>query len=301
MRLLSLFVAVLPLPALAEEILLSGPPIWETAPLIALAEDQPLEGVTFRFRPWASPEDLRKQVIADTPLMAVAPSPTAAIFDVTGMELQVMSATITEGSLSIVGRGGELTDLADLHGASLALPFKGYLPDLMMRRIAPPGPETWQPHYTGSLIAGMQLLLAERGVDAALLAEPMATLALEQDRDLTRRADFCTLWRDATALADCPPAGVVIVNPAFADRPEIRAAYHAAFAKLAADPASAADLLATHFPGMVQAGAGFARIAAIDLPMPEKADVLIDFYATILEIEPDAVGGRLPDRDFYGR
>ncbi|MCE8472183.1 ABC transporter substrate-binding protein, partial [Rhodovulum sulfidophilum] len=81
MRLLPLFLAMLPLPALAEEILLSGPPIWESAPLIALAEDQPIEGITFSFRPWASPEQLRKRVIADRPLMAVAPSPTAAIFD----------------------------------------------------------------------------------------------------------------------------------------------------------------------------------------------------------------------------
>ncbi|MBL3597293.1 ABC transporter substrate-binding protein [Rhodovulum sulfidophilum] len=301
MRLLPLFLAVLPLPALAEEILLSGPPIWESAPLIALAEDQPLEGITFSFQPWASPEQLRKRVIADIPLMAVAPSPTAAIFDANGMALRVVSATITEGSLSIVGRGTEITELADLQGASLALPFKGYLPDLMMRRIAEPGAGTWQPHYTGSLVAGMQLLLAERGVDAALLAEPMATLALAQDRDLTRRADLCALWRGATALADCPPAGVIIVNPAFAERPEIRAAYHAAFAKLAADPASAAGLLAAHFPEMAQAGAGFARISAIDLPMPQQADVLADFYAAILEIEPAAIGGRLPEGDFYGK
>lgn len=300
MRLLPLILAALPLPALAEDILLSGPPIWESAPLIALAESQPVDGVTFTFQPWASPEELRKRIVSDTPLMAVAPAPTAAIFDANGMELRVISATITEGSLSIIGRGPAITELADLHGTSLALPFKGYLPDLMMRRITEPGVGTWQPQYTGSLVAGMQLLLAGQ-VDTALLAEPMATLALAQDRGLIRRADLCALWRGATTLRDCPPAGVVAVNPAFADRPEVLAAYHAAFAGLAADPASAAGLLALHFPEMAQSGAGFAHIRPIDLAMPERADVLGNFYAAILEVEPAAIGGKLPEPDFYGQ
>lgn len=128
MRILTLILPLIPLPALADDILLTGPPIWESAPLIALAESQPVDGVTFTFQPWASPEELRKRIVADTPPMAVAPSPTAAIFDANGMELRVISAAITGGSLSIIGRGAAITELADLRGASLALPFKGYLP-----------------------------------------------------------------------------------------------------------------------------------------------------------------------------
>ncbi|MFE3836431.1 ABC transporter substrate-binding protein [Pseudogemmobacter sonorensis] len=324
MRLLSFLLALLPLPAWAEDILLSGPPIWESAPLIALAETQPVEGVTFIFRPWASPEELRKMLMAKVPLIAVAPSPTAAVFDAgrigagrigadgigagrigadgigaDGIGLRVVSATVTEGSLSIVGRGGPVADLAELRGASLALPFKGHLPDLMMRRIAPPGAESWQPYYTGSLNAGVQLLLAGQ-VDNALLTEPLATLALAQDPGLSRRAGLCGLWREATALASCPPAGVVLVNPAFGNRREVLSAYRAAFATLAADPGAAAPLLARHFPEMERAREGFARINALDLAMPENAALLADFYAAIMEVEPDAIGGRLPGPDFYG-
>ena len=300
MRILVLIAALLPGATSAEEILLSGPPIWESAPLISLAESQPVEGVTFTFRPWANPEELRKMVMADEPLMAVAPAPTAAIFAANGVGLQVISATITEGSIAIIGRGDPLPRLEDLDGASLALPFKGYLPDLMMRRISEPGAESWQPHYTGTLVAGMQLLLAGK-VDAAMLPEPMASLALAQDPSLIRRADLCALWRGATDLPDCPPAGVVIVNPAFGRRPDIQAAYGAAFADLATDPADAADLLARHFPDMAQAGEGFAPIEARNLPMPEGADVLASFLAEIHKLEPAAIGNRLPDPSFYGQ
>jgi NitT/TauT family transport system substrate-binding protein len=298
MRILFLFVALIPMPALAEEILLSGPSTWESAPLVALAETQPVEGVTFTFRPWSSPEELRKMIMADTPLIAVAPSLTAAIFYANGIGVRVMSATITEASVSIIGRGRALDSIEDLAGSDMALPYKGYLPDLIMRRIAAPGAISWQPQYTGSLIAGMQLLLAGQ-VGTAMLAEPLATLALAQDPKLARLANLCTLWRDATALADCPPMGVVVVNPAFGDRPEIRVAYHTAFSRLAADPGKAATLLAHYFREMNQARDGFARIHAADLPMPENKDVLADFYAAIIEVEPAAVGGGLPGPDFY--
>ncbi|EIM77009.1 sulfonate/nitrate transport system substrate-binding protein [Nitratireductor aquibiodomus RA22] len=300
MRVLALIVALLPLQVQAAEIVLTGPPIWESAPLIALAESQPVDGVTFTFRPWGSPEELRKTIMSDQPAMAVAPSPTAAIFAASGIGLRVMSAAVTEGSISIVGRGAPVARLGDLEGASLALPFKGYLPDLMMRRIAQPGSESWQPHYTGNPVAGMQLLIAGR-VDTALLAEPMATLALTQDAALGRRADLCMLWRDATALADCPPAGVVVVNDAFENNPQIRGAYLAAFHALAANPGNAADLLSLHFPHMDRARAGFSRIRALDLPMPERQDVLAAFFAEIMSIEPAAIGGALPGPDFYGR
>jgi NitT/TauT family transport system substrate-binding protein len=297
--LVSLALSLSGLPTHAEEIVLSGPPIWESAPLIELAKTQPVEGTWFVFKPWANPEQLRKMVMENDPLLAVAPTPTAAIFSASGIELQVVSATVTEGSVSLIGRGDAIARLADLAGQGLALPFKGYLPDLMMRRIEQPGPQTWQPAYTGSLMAGMQLLLAGK-VDTAMLAEPMATLALGQDKTLVRRADLCKLWRDATALADCPPAGVVIANPAFGEKPEVRTAYRAAFERLANDPSLAAGLLAQHFPEMASASEGFGRIKAIDLPMPQHATVLRDFYRAILDIEPAAVGGGLPKPDFFG-
>lgn len=122
----------------------------------------------------------------------------------------MISATITEGSIAIIGRSEPLARLEGLDGASLALPFKGSLPDLMMRRIAEPGAQSWQPHYTGTLVARMQLLLAGK-VDAAMLPEPMASLALVQNPLLIRRHSprspepGFSLTNDT--LICCPPCG----------------------------------------------------------------------------------------------
>lgn len=62
-------------------------------------------GGTFTFRPWASPEELRKRIMADQPLIAVAPSPSAAIFAAKGIEVRLLSATTTGRSVLVIGRG----------------------------------------------------------------------------------------------------------------------------------------------------------------------------------------------------
>ncbi len=216
---------------------------------MVLSETQPVAGVTFTFRPWTSPEGLRKLMQGDAPAMAVMPAPTAALFEANGIHLTLLSATVTEGSLSIVGRGAPVSTLAELKGAKLALPFKGFLPDLLMRRIEAPGPDHWQPYYTGSLVAGMQLLLAGQ-VETALLAEPMASLAVARDTSLVRLASICRLWRSATALPECPPAGVVAMNPALIKRPELKRAYQDAFRRVADNPGSAAAWLSRFSPNL---------------------------------------------------
>lgn len=284
----------------AEEVILAGPPIWESAPLVVLAETQPIAGTTFVFRPWSSPEELRKLISGDAAVLAVMPAPTAALLDANGIRLRLLSATITVGSLSIVGRDKPIARLSDLKGASLALPFKGYLPDLLMRRIETPEPEHWQPRYTGSLVAGMQLLLAGQ-VDTALLAEPMASLALELDTTLVRMADVCLMWKTATAQPGCPPAGVLAMNPALTRRSDIRQAYQDAFSQVAASPGSAATLLGRFFPEVAQAHQGYSRIVAQSLPMPDHAPDLAAFYAELLRVEPAAIGNALPKPGFYGQ
>ncbi|EPX84097.1 hypothetical protein [Salipiger mucosus] len=298
MRLFALLL-IIGLPARAEEIVLSGPPTWETAPLIALAEDQPLadRGVTFTFRPWTSPEDLRTRLMDEASLVAVAPSLTAALWEARGIDLRVWSATSAEGALWIVGRGPAVENPSDLAGRSLALPFKGNLPDLLMQRLASDAPDAFTPTYTGNYMATMQLVLAGRA-EIALLPEPLASVLVAQAPDMARLADVCELWRGQTTLEACPPGGAVVSNIP-ADRPDLQAAYEAAFARLAAAPQQAAALLASVFPDLPDTGEGYAEMAPRALSLPENRTVLAAFYAEIFSIAPEALGGELPDAAFF--
>lgn len=298
MRFLTLLL-IFALPARGEEILLSGPPIWESAPLIALAEDQPLadKGISFMFHPWISPEDLRNRLMDEAPLVAVAPSLTAALFNTRGIDLRMWNATSAEGALWIVGRGGAVDSLSDLAGRSLTLPFKGNLPDLMMQWLAVDSPNAFAPIYSGNYMATMQLVLAGRA-DMALLPEPLAGTLVSHAPDMTRLADICDLWRDHTALEACPPGGAIVSNIA-ADRADLRAAYDAAFTRLAAEPQQAAALLASAFPELPNTAKGYADMAPRSLSLPEDRAALAAFYVEIFSIAPEALGGKLPDAAFF--
>ena len=303
MRLLSLLMLfALPahLPAQAETIKLSGPPIWESAPLIAMAETQPLadQGITFTFERWSSPEELRQGLMQDAPLLAVAPSLTTALYGARGIPFVPQSATATGGSLWLIGKGDPITGPEELVGLRLALPFKGFLPDLLMQRITHDVPDSYTPEYTPDYMAAMQFMLVGKA-DLVLLPEPLASALLHQSTDLTRRADVCDLWKSTTGLEHCAPAGMLIATAA-ADRADLRAAYNASFDDLAANPGEAAALLAQAFPFLpLVHPAVYANIDAERVDLSSDTATVMDFFQEIFDIAPEALGGELPDPDLF--
>ncbi|WP_460275749.1 ABC transporter substrate-binding protein [Celeribacter sp. ULVN23_4] len=289
-------------PLKAETIALSGPPIWESTPLIDMAETQPLadQGITFTFAPWKTPETLRKSLMSETPQLAVAPSLMAALFDARGIPLHPLSATASGGSLWLLGQGNEITDPAMLANQRIALPFKGNLPDLLMQRITR-DQAAFTPVYTGDYMAAMQLLLAGKA-DLALLPEPLASALLSRAPEMQRRADLCVLWQQATTLTHCPPAGLVAANGALDAETlaKVQSAYVAAFARVSNDPSRAGQYLSDSFPQVpANDGAAYAGLRPVSLPLPQEAAPLAAFYAEIFALAPDALGGQLPAEDFF--
>lgn len=298
MRLLNLL-ALCALPAHAETITLSGPPIWDSTPLIAMAETQPLadQGITFTFEAWASPEELRQGLMQDAPLMAVAPSLAAALYSARGIPFAPQSATASGGSLWLIGKEGVISGPKDMVGQRIALPFKGFLPDLLMQRITRDVPGSYAPEYVPDYMAAMQFALLGKA-DLVLLPEPLASALLHQAPDMVRAADICDLWTSSTGLDHCAPAGMVIAT-ASADRTDLRAAYQAAFDDLAADPGKAAAYLAKAFPFLPPANPSvYATISAERIDLAEGPGngtaVVMDFYKEIFDIAPEALGGEMP-------
>lgn len=303
MNLLPLFAAlILGLPASlrAEEVILTGPPIWDSAPLIALAAQQPLaaDGITFTFRPWTNPETLRKELASGRPVVAMAPVLMAPLLQARGMKGDLLAASVTGGNLWLIGRGSDLDGPEALSGLKITMPFEGNLPDLMLRRIL--GTTAWQPLYTGAYPASMQMLLAGKA-DLALLAEPMASAALAADPTLRRRSDLCPLWQKATGATACPPGGALLASPDLPARGKIVTALETAHSDIATTPGQAHALLAGFFPEL-STGPGasaFAGITASLLVMPADAAPLRAFYGEIFDLAPQAIGGTLPGPEFY--
>lgn len=290
-----------------QHVLLSGPPVWETAPLLALVADQPLKdkGIVFTFQAWKSPAELRQLLMGDKPVLAVAPSLMAAVLHARDIPFALVAGEITDGSVKLIGKGAPLERLSDLQGTTLALPFKGNFPDLLLKRLDSGDTPSFRPLYTGNYMASMQMLIAGKA-GAALLVEPLATMVTGKAPDLHVIADTCVLWKAETGLSHCPVAGALLANPVLAaDKTQfhlVRDAHRQAFEALAVSKTRPAELLSGQFAELPRAAAveGFVEIRPRLLPMPGNRSALEGFLKAIASVSPEAVGGVMPDADFYG-
>jgi len=125
---------------------------------------------------WRNPDELRAGLTSGAIDLSVVPVQSAANLYNRGMGLRLINV-MTRGLYYIVAPEGSVTSLSDLTGKRLAVPFVNDTPDFIMRTlIARHGIEP-EPVGAGCPVEAAQMLLAGR-IDAALLAEPAATMAV---------------------------------------------------------------------------------------------------------------------------
>lgn len=246
-RLFSVLLLVLtPLMTKAENRMLTtaGLPIWDSAPLLYLVEQQPLsdKGITFDFQPWRAPEELGAALARADIQIASTPGILAPIFSAKGMKLSLLGTSAPAGNIKILSRN---------NGGEIAVPFKGGMPDLILRSL-----ETvndLKPRYTGTPPEAMQLFLAGQ-VSAAFLAEPLATAVSLQSKEPVETRDACALWKSAHGVKHCPATGVYMgVAMDGRDAELIGRALENAYIALAYDPEKAASLLKAQFAALERA------------------------------------------------
>lgn len=292
----------LPRPAVAETIRLSGPPIWDSAVLLDLVERQPLKNqdLTFSFVPWKNPNQLRAMLLDGSVDLAIVPSISVALFANNGIELVPFFAHRMRGNLALIGRGGALSSLSDLPARSIAVPFKGDLPDIVLRRL---GLTHAQALYVSNPVAAMQMLLSGR-VANAFLPEPFVTVVQSKEPAVSVRLGVCEKWERTMGVSGCPLVGVVASPQGTLSKKSsnlISAAYKKAFKEVAAKPDRAAMLLASAFANLPAPilNRSFQNISGHILAGQDAADQLQNFLQVVHKLEPAAIGGKVPDLEFY--
>lgn len=242
---------------------LSGFAVWDSAPLLLLVETQPLSdhGIHFKFEAWRAPEELGAMLLRSDVHVASAPGMLAPIFASRGLDLALLGTSAPQGNIAIVYRQ---------EAGQIAVPFKGGMPDLILRSIEQ---RNMMPRYTATPVEAMQLLLSGR-VAAAFLAEPFIAIAMAKaDGDL-QMLDACDLWQGVHDLNHCPATGVFLANDlSLRDAKLIGAALASAHGALATQPETAARLLKAEFPMLQEAplAIAFSRITPHFQQMCETA------------------------------
>ncbi|MFT3665897.1 ABC transporter substrate-binding protein [Piscinibacter sp.] len=306
-------------PAKRARLVLAGPSAAISNPLVRMAEAGMLADLAdeVKFVAWKDPDQLRLLALEGQADLLAMPSNVAANLYNRGVDLRLLGVP-SWGVLWMVSRDAALKTLADFKGKEIVMPFRGDMPDIVLRLLAEKQGlqqgRDYSLRYAASPLDAMQLLVMRRA-DHALLAEPAVSMALRKTRsfplgmvapELHRSVDMQREWGRVMQRAPrMPQAVLTLLGPVAADAAlveRLQRDYAAALRWCQGAPAECGRLVASRIAQL--APEAVADAIAVDnarfVAPAEARGELEFFYGQLLARQPGLVGGRLPDARFYG-
>lgn len=272
----------------------------------ALAAAAP--GATFRL--WRTTDDLRAGIVSGRTRLFTTPSHVPANLVARGLPLRML-CLLGMGHLAVVTDVDSITDFHGLAGKPVLGFFRHDMPDLTFRALARmegmDAEKDMTLSYVQTAMEAAQMLAAGKA-STAILAEPQATAAImmaqAKGRTLHRAFELNSVWGRHKPKPRIPMAGIALHAALIEEAPELLAAVRAGLGpardRVMADPAATAKLAEAKMEMRPQIFEKAFPHLNIDLVSARAAKAeLVDFYTTLLDLEPEALGGRLPPDDFY--
>lgn len=296
----------------AEGLEILGAPNAATIVLVRLLASGGLAaaapGATFRL--WRDTDDLRAGLVSGRSRLITTPSHVPANLINRGMPMRLL-AILSMGHLSIVTADETIASFQDLRGKPIVGFFRNDMPDLVFRTIARregiDPDEDMTITYVRTAMEAAQMVGSGQAA-TAILSEPPATAAIamarQQGRTLRRAIGLQEMWGRHTGKPRIPMAGVALHQGLIDESPEVLAALRAGLAPakdwVLANRAEAAVLAEQKMgtrPGIFVASLDHFHID-VQSARAMKAE-LETFYGAILDLQPAALGGRLPPDELY--
>lgn len=254
-----------------------------------------------------APKVLLGQMLKEEWDAAVLPANMAAILFNKGVGYQAAAITGMGNLYLIVSEDTVLDSIEDLENLTLHLPGKNTTPDLITQLIAVEKGIELKADYSFNP-SDLAKAVAGGVVKAAVLPEPLATIALKSGKNLRVAFDMQELWSDTFSGESDYPMTVMVVKSSFAlAYPELVNELLEASGKslnwVASNPAEASALIGDH---------GFslpAPIVKMAIPRSnytfvksdEMAELMTPYFERLNGLNPGSIGGKVPSEEFYYR
>ena len=260
---------------------------------------------------YQSPTDVTAKLIKGEVDVAALPSNMAAVlYNKTEGQIVAVSP-IALGVLHILGNNVDITEVSQLKGKTIVASGQGGTPEYVLQKVAEAAGlklyEDVQVEWLANHAEVNTKLLSTEGA-IAMIPEPFVSTALAAGKEgVAEVFDMNTLWKDATGQE--LPMGVLVARKAFAqekgdDLKVLLNDLQSSVDYVNGSPAEAAQLIVEK--GFI----GKAEIAEAAIPnchivlsagdkAAEGAEILKTFNQTLFEMNPQAVGGKLPADDLY--
>ncbi|HPT86742.1 MAG TPA: ABC transporter substrate-binding protein [Bacillota bacterium] len=277
--------------------------------MVRMMEQPVIDGVNYQFQVYKSPDQLIGKLVTGEADIAALPSNTAAILYNRGTGVQI-SSIIGWGVLYVTGQDRNIKQWTDLKGKEVFIGGKGAVPDLLFQYLCQKNGLKPDADIRISYIASpaelAQLVIAGKA-PLAVIPEPWVTEVLERSPQTRVLLDFQKEWGRIEKTQPLYPQTCVVVRKQFAkEYPERVKAFSRELAQsiiwLERNPVKGGVLAEKYVslsPVSVEKGLERCNLKYSDAYAVRKEVQM--FLSRLYEVMPQAVGGKLPDEDFYYR
>ena len=290
---------------------LKGPTAMGMVQMMDDADNGKIDSENYQFTIAASIDEVTPSISqGETDIAAVPANVSSVLYNKLEGGVQVLAIN-TLGVLYIVENGDTVQSVADLRGKTIYASGKGATPEyalnyiLQENGIDPASDVTieWKSEHSECVAA-----LAQDPSGIAMLPQPFVTTAQAQNPDLRVALDLTEEWDKIQENAENPSAlltGVVNVRTEFAkEHPEavsdFMERYKSSVEFVNENVDEAAQLVGNY--DIVPAEVAKKAIPACNIVCitgDEMQEKLSGYLAVLNEQNPEAIGGQLPDDDFY--
>jgi NitT/TauT family transport system substrate-binding protein len=290
---------------------LKGPTAMGMVEFMDKADSGKLKDNNYSFEIAASIDEVTPKLVqGDVDIAAVPANVASVLYNNTDGEVKVLAIN-TLGVLYIVESGNSVTSVSDLKGKTIYASGKGATPEYALNYILSQNgidPETdvtieWKSEHTECLEA----LMAEENA-IAMLPQPFVTTAQTKSDNINVVLDLNEEWDALQEGTDAPSAlltGVVVARTQFIDEnPDAVSAFLDHYKESVEYVNSNTDAAAALIGGydIVTEEIAKKALPACNITFiegDEMKEKLSGYLNVLYEQNPSAVGGTLPDDDFY--
>ncbi|WP_168583483.1 ABC transporter substrate-binding protein [Gephyromycinifex aptenodytis] len=280
------------------------------APFAVMQESADPSKVTFDT--WASPDVMRSLITSGKSDLIATPSYTGANLHNKGVDVRLLAVTVW-GSLHLIGPKDAPPDWQSLKGSTIVTFFKGDMPDLVLQYLLrknglTPGKDVTIEYVSEP--AEVSSALVSGKASYGVLPEQAATMTVkkagEAGRALTSVIDMQAAWAKATGQSEprMPQAGILVRGDLPEKNPQelsaIAKEIDASIGRLNAGDSDALRLVSerSKVPQPLVTSV-MPRLNLEYVPAKQARAELERFYTELATLDPQIIGGKLPDDAFY--
>lgn len=273
-----------------------------------VAQPPQSDNVAFRFILAGSADVVTAKLVSGEIVACVLPVNVAAKLYNSGVPLQAL-AVVGNGMVRFLTTDPSISTIRDIAGKEVQIAGQKATPDYLFRFLADKAGLSAGKEYTVSYnlqYPETALALATGKIKSAILPEPFATQARQLSSDIREPFDLGLLWTKASGRADYPMSIFVVSAKFKAAYPEavrsLYEAYNSSISKTLSEPAATALKAESLDLG--------TKAAIAQQAIPRSAYTFVDarfsrpeieaMLSLFLAFDPQSIGGRLPDEQFFG-